>query len=275
MVKVRDGGRIRAVAARAHGTHDSKKTKTLDSASRKPSSQTCPTRIVSRTDWIFCSALTNTETQLLYCHRLGIPLPFIRPPRRHHCYHTCPHYPPSRPIPAAHYCTEFICHLYHHMACVAGGYRHRRHDALLLLIANLAQQLISADVDNSNRLCSSSSKGTKVEIVVRTLDRPPYAMAIDVTVSCPLVSSHVASAAASADALFIARAAEKKNISPKRKTSCRLRGARSRLPSHRVHHSARHRCPTASRCSRVHQQPLLRPLRRRASRGRFRRRPRR
>ena len=46
------------------------------------------------------SALSNTETQLLYCHRLGIPLPFIRPPLRHHCYHTCPYYPPrilSRP----------------------------------------------------------------------------------------------------------------------------------------------------------------------------------
>ena len=95
------------------------------------------------------------------------------------------------------------------MACGAGGYRHRRHGALVRLIANLAQQLISADVDTSNRLCSSSSKGTKVELVVRTLDRPPYAMAIDVTVSCPLVSSRVASAAASADALFIARAAEK------------------------------------------------------------------
>ncbi len=44
---------------------------------------------------------------------------------------------------------------------------------------------------------------------MRTLDRPPYAMAIDVTVSCPLVPSHVASTAASADALFIERAAEK------------------------------------------------------------------
>ena len=31
------------------------------------------------------SAPTNTETQLLYCHRLGIPLPFIAPPLRHHC----------------------------------------------------------------------------------------------------------------------------------------------------------------------------------------------
>ena len=95
------------------------------------------------------------------------------------------------------------------MACGAGGYRHRRHDALVRLIANLAQHLISADVDTSNRLCSSSSRGTKVDIVVRTLDRPPYAMAIDVTVSCPLVPSHVAAAAVSANALFIARAAEK------------------------------------------------------------------
>ena len=124
-------------------------------------------------------------------------------------YHTCPHSPPSRPIPDAHYFSEFIGHLYHHMACGAGGFRHRRHDALVRLIADLARQLISADVDISNRLCSSSSKGTKVDIVVRTLDRPPYALAIDVTVSCPLVPSHVTSAACSADALFSARAAEK------------------------------------------------------------------
>ena len=68
------------------------------------------------------SAPTNTETQLLYCHRLGIPLPCIAPPLRHHCYHTCPHYPPSRPNPAAHYFTEYIGHLYRHMACGACGY---------------------------------------------------------------------------------------------------------------------------------------------------------
>ena len=84
---------------------------------------------MSRTDWIFCSALTNTETQLLYCHRLGTP-PLYSAPTSSSLLARLPSLSSLPNIPAAHYFTEFIGHLYHHMACGAGGYRHRRHDAL-------------------------------------------------------------------------------------------------------------------------------------------------
>ena len=60
-----------------------------------------------------------------------------------------------------------------------------------------------------DRLCSSSTSGTKVDIVVTTFHLPPYVTAIDVTVSCPLLPSYVVSAALDASALFDARAAEK------------------------------------------------------------------
>ena len=87
--------------------------------------------------------------------------------------------------------------------------RHRRHDALARLIAGAAQQLHSASVDTSERLCSSTRDGKKVDIVIRTFHLPPFVLAIDVTVSCPLLPSYVAKAATSAAALFDARAAEK------------------------------------------------------------------
>ena len=77
------------------------------------------------------------------------------------------------------------------------------------LIAAIAQSLLSAEVDTSERLCSSSSTGTKVDVVVTVHHRAPYVTAIDVTVSCPLLPSHVVAAAADAAALFTARAAEK------------------------------------------------------------------
>ena len=98
---------------------------------------------------------------------------------------------------------------YHPLDMHHTGLRHRRHDALARLIGKLAQSLLSADVDLKDRLCSSSTSGTKVDIVITTFHLPPYVVAIDVTVSCPLLPSYVASAALDANALFDARAAEK------------------------------------------------------------------
>ena len=155
------------------------------------------------------SELSNIQTQFLVCHRLGIPLPFVSPPPPLHCHPRCPHYPPPTPIPVGHYLHNLAAHLLHHLACGAGGHRHRRHDAIVKLIAAIAQSLLSADVNTSDRLCSSSTSGTKVDIVITSHHRAPYVTALDVTVSCPLLPSHVAAAAASAEALFTARAAEK------------------------------------------------------------------
>ena len=53
------------------------------------------------------------------------------------------------------------------------------------------------------------SSGTKVDIVITSHHRAPYVTALDVTVSCPLLLSHVAAAAADVEKLFTARAAEK------------------------------------------------------------------
>ena len=72
-------------------------------------------------------------------------------------------------------------------------------------------QVSSASVDTSERLCSSTRNSKKVDIVIRTFHLPPFVhvLAIDVTVSCPLLPSYAAKAATSAAALFDARAAEK------------------------------------------------------------------
>ena len=129
------------------------------------------------------------------------------PPRT--CHPRCPHFPPHRPIPLAHPLYPYLDHLYHHIACGAGGHRHRRHDALCRLIASAARDLLGAEVTTSTRLCSSSTKGTKVDVVITTLRRHPFTVALDATVSCPPLPSHASAAALSAATLFDARASEK------------------------------------------------------------------
>ena len=155
------------------------------------------------------SALSNSEVAFLYCHRLGLPPPGTprRPPL--HCHPKCPNFPPHCPMPPDHHLAVHARHLYHYLACGVTGLRHKRHDALAKLIAKIAEQLVSAETSTSSHLGSSTTSGTKVDIIIRTFHRPPYTLAIDVTVSCPMLPSHVAAAAADANALFTARAKEK------------------------------------------------------------------
>ena len=48
-------------------------------------------------------------------------------------------------------------HLYHYLACGVTGLRHKRHDALAKLIANLAEQLVSAETSTSSHLEATGS----------------------------------------------------------------------------------------------------------------------
>ena len=156
------------------------------------------------------SSLTTPQLQFLVCHRLGIPLPFVRQtPPPAHCSPRCHLFPPTTPIQHGHDLYPTLPHLLHHIACGAGGYRTSRHDALVQLIAAVARDLAHANIDTSQRLCSSARNGTKVDIVISTPHIAPFVVAVDATVSCPLVPSYVSAASRDSSLIFESRAKEK------------------------------------------------------------------
>ena len=164
------------------------------------------------------SSLDHEHIQFLVCHRLGIPLPFIRQtPPPSHCAPACHLFPPDRPIPLGHDLYATLGHLLHHLACGAGGFRTARHESLIHIIAEAARVLVQASVDTQKRLCSSAYRGTKVDIVISTFHLAPFIVAIDGTVSCPLSPAYMRAASHDADAIFVSRAKSKNH---KHKTGC-------------------------------------------------------
>ena len=156
------------------------------------------------------TVLSPSQLQFLYLHRLGIPFPTIPVPHPPHCLPRCPTYPPNRPIPRDSPLLALLIHGIHAISCGLSGRRLRRHDALIQLIAAAIRAHVSgADVSTSARLCSSSRSGTKVDMVFTSYHLHPFITAVDPTVSCPLLPSHLAAAAASASTIFTTRAAEK------------------------------------------------------------------
>ena len=77
------------------------------------------------------------------------------------------------------------------------------------IIAAAVRAHLRASAETRHRLASSLTKKTKVDLVITLFRAYPPVLAIDVTVSCPMLPSHVAAAAADADTLFATRAAEK------------------------------------------------------------------
>ena len=155
------------------------------------------------------SALTPSQLQFLYLHRLGVGLPFIPSPPPATCAPKCRSFPPSRPIPPTNYLHPLLVHAYHHCSCGAGPYRHRRHDLIAKLIAAAARNELTATIDLKERLCSDSKSGKKVDIVVTAYDAVPPITAIDVTVSCALLDSYVSDASKDGNLIFAVRAKEK------------------------------------------------------------------
>ena len=154
------------------------------------------------------SALDRTATQFLYCHRLGIPLPFLPSPLPNRCHPRCPHYRSAFPASSA----ALLPHAYHQCGCGATPRRHRRHDAITKIIGNTAASNLRAHTTMEHRLSSSTGlHSTKVDLVITAYDRSPSVTAIDVTISCPLLPTYSSSAATSAAHIFDARALEKNN----------------------------------------------------------------
>ena len=158
------------------------------------------------------SRLTAIAAQFLYCHRLGVPLPFLPSPLPPHCHPKCPQYSARRGgFSMDLLAMNLLAHAYHQCACGATPRRHRRHDTLAKIIGEAAVTYLHALTDLRRRLSSSITSGRKVDLVVTRFDFYPPVTAIDVTVSCPFLPSFAPAAATDATALFTARAAEKNN----------------------------------------------------------------
>jgi hypothetical protein len=123
------------------------------------------------------------------------------------------HYAPSHTITAAapavgdHPLAYAAPHAYHQMRCGATNARTKTHNALMTTLANALAPL-GWHVDLANHLHSSDTARTQVDGLF-TSDRHPRPKAVDASLSCPLLPSHLPAAIASALAIFLARAAEK------------------------------------------------------------------
>jgi hypothetical protein len=93
------------------------------------------------------------------------------------------------------------------MRCGATNARTKTHNALMTTLANALTPL-GWHVDLANHLHSSDTARTQVDGLF-TCDRQPRPKAVDASLSCPLLPSHLAAAIVAASAIFLARAAEK------------------------------------------------------------------
>ena len=138
-----------------------------------------------------------------------MPLPHLPSPPPDFCQPRCPVFPPGRPVPPSSPHHALLAHAIHRIVCVVGPFRHRRHDAIVRLIAAAFRDLLQIHATTSTRLCSSSRNGRKVDCVITDYTRHPPVTAIDATISCPLCPSLSAAAALDATTLFATRARHK------------------------------------------------------------------
>ena len=156
------------------------------------------------------SRLSDIGTVFLYCHRLGIRPPFLPSPLPKHCHPNCAHFARKRrPVPPE-YRVNFE-HAYHQISCGATPRRHRKHDALVGVIAEAVRTHLAATTERKKRLVSSLTAYTKIDLVITDHRRFPSILTLDARVSCPFLPSLLAAATRDATALFTNAALEKNN----------------------------------------------------------------
>ena len=157
------------------------------------------------------TSLTDRQLQFAVLHRLGIPQPSIPSPPPPSCRPKCVISRPDNPFPPNHPLLPTLPHGYHPIACGAGPGRHRRHDALTVSFADTARLELGCTVDITKRLSTSLTSGRKSDCLISSMDLPSPLTSIDITVSCPLLPSHLAAASLDANSVFVNRATEKIN----------------------------------------------------------------
>ena len=152
------------------------------------------------------TVLDDSATVILYCHRLGIPLPFAPNPPPARCTHACRHYRTSFPP----YLLDRSAHAYHPMSCNRSQpSRHRRHDAAARIIAAAVRRFLGHAAYTNRNLSTSTTTGKKADITITAWELQPPHTKLDATVSSPMLPHYVAEASHDAAALFRLRADEK------------------------------------------------------------------
>ena len=138
------------------------------------------------------NSYTNLQTAFIYCNLLGLPHPFIT--SQPCCHPNC-----SRRTEDDEDATNPLSPrnhrlAYHHLSCAAGGLLKARHDGLAAEIATVLN-------DEAGYLCtlkaglgSSTTGGEQVDIVARAWWRSARPLAIDVTVSNPMLPTYIKNA---------------------------------------------------------------------------------
>ena len=146
--------------------------------------------------------LSNIEFQHLITHRLGIAPPFVPKPMPAHCQHTCIHYPPhKRLFPPAEYELRHLGE--HFMSCNTCFLCLARHNDCTRCIGDTARRETGAHPEYVNNLSSSSTVGTKVDVVLQSFYFTPNIIGLDLTICCPLLPAYQKDASMDARTIFL------------------------------------------------------------------------
>ena len=151
------------------------------------------------------NSYTDLQTTFIYCNLLGLPHPFITSAPG--CHPKCSRHTPEE---AANPLTP-QCHrlAYHHIACPAGGFLKARHDAVAAEIARILSVEAGYLCTLRQGLGSSQTSNKQVDIVAYAWWRSAKPLAVDVTVSNPMLPSYIAAAVTDAKAILRLREKEK------------------------------------------------------------------
>ena len=149
--------------------------------------------------------LTNLQMTFTACNLLGIHHPFIASTPC--CHPRCPRKTPEdadNPLSANNHRLA-----YHHITCAAGGLLKARHNTLAEAIAEVLTREAGFVCELRNGLSSALTSNAQVDIVAFAWFRSAKAIAIDVTVSNPMLPSYINAAYSDALAIFKLREKEK------------------------------------------------------------------
>ena len=152
--------------------------------------------------------LQDVEFQFFVCHRLGIPPPSVSPLACLRCTAKCRTITAAKPLTPDHALHPSHRHCYHQLTCGSSPLRHRRHDSLARCVADHLSAEAGLDATITAHLHSSLTTRTKVDLVLSSA-ASESPVAVDFTVSCPLLPSYIAHAFRDANAIIAARASEK------------------------------------------------------------------
>ena len=152
------------------------------------------------------TTLNDLQLTFLVCFRLGIPLPFLAPPLT--CHHRCKLLATITAATPADPIFYALIRGYHHAACKCGGYSIARHNEIAHVIAEIASAESGYTTHLQSFLSSSLTDGKQVDIIMSSW-RLGHTIAMDTTLSNPLLVSYVKAASLSASAIITEREEEK------------------------------------------------------------------